>query len=356
MHFLRVNWAVAAAVLLLSQAIAPAQDVELTDDYDQSGYPVVDQSLAQEYAPEAPVEDQVCPACNGAGCELCGGTATPDTCAYPAGGAYPASRPYTDPCPRIGWYGYGGVDSFRGIADGTHQNNNGFTSGLNGAVPVPWLSTYGVGAQFGASYGVYDVNGQSVPAPGSSQPQQQVFITTGFFRRADAQIPISFGFVHDWMINSAYGTFANAPTLGQWRVQLGWAVSAWNEIGLWGSYRDLSSTKLISVNGVPLFQTYQPIGQLNVFWHHKWVQLGGDSWMYVGLPDRSRLNQDPTNTNPAGAGGSLGEFILGTNWLLPLNDCLSVYANAAYMKPSAHSGVTTNGAVAAAQEFWDVSV
>ncbi len=253
-----------------------------------------------------------------------------------------------DPCPRIAWFGFAGVDSWRGVSDGTYQSNNGFSSGVNGGAPLPWLSAYGFGAQFGGSYGIYDLNGQSKPIQ-SPETQQQIFVTTGFFRRPDEHVPFGFGIVQDWMFNNGFGTFANSPTIGQLRMQVGWAFNPLNEIGVWGAVHDIDSTKVNS-NGAN--QTYRSINQLNVFWHHKWLLFGGDSWGYVGVPQQSRL---PESSSPAGTGGSLGEFILGSNWLVPLSDCVSMYANTAYMKPSAHAG-TQNGATAAAQEFWNISV
>jgi hypothetical protein len=345
---------VAAAVLLLGPAIGRAQNVELTGDYDQA-QPAVSQSMAGEYAAEAPageyaagvpVEGGPCPVCNGAGCAAC------DSRLF--------NRPCPDPCPRVGWFGFAGADSWRGVSDGTHQNNNGFSTGLNGGVPLPWLGTYGIGGQLGASYGGYDLNGQSVPAPGSSQVQQQIFITTGLFRRPDAQIPFGFGFVHDWMLNDMFGTFANSPTISQWRMQVGYAFNALNEIGVWGAVRDRGASKTLPGGGGILAlpastQSYQAINQVNLFWHHKWQRFGGDSWMYVGVPDQTRLNQTGSPF-PAGSGGSLGEFILGGNWLVPISDCVSMYANTVYMKPSAHPGIQANGAIASAQEFWNFSV
>jgi hypothetical protein len=346
MRFLRGNWAVAAAVLLLCQAMARAQDVELTNDYDQANQPAVEESLAEEYAPEVPIDAAPCQVCNGAGCPGCD--------------AQLRNRAIADPCPRVGWLGFAGADSFRGVSDGTNQNNNGFVTGLNGAAPLPWLGAYGIGGQLGGSYGAYDLNGRSSNDPNDANPQfsnvqQQIFVTAGVFRRADADHRLSAGFAHDWMFNNLFGTYANSPTVSQWRVQVAYALGACNEIGLWGAIRDRSSTRN-NVGAPGLTQTYQAIDQLNLFWHHKWQRFGGDSWLYVGMPDQRRLNQNPANAAPSGAGGSLGEFILGANWLVPISDCVSVYANTVYMKPSAHPGVASNGAIAATQEFWDISV
>lgn len=365
MRHLPGKWAVAAALLLIGPAVARAQtaegpgtdagpaagypsgyqqpNVELVNDYDQAGQPVAGETVASQYAADIPMEgapgQPCCPNCNGKGCAQCDPRRL--------------KRPCADPCPRIGWYGFMGVDSWRGVTTGTYQSNNGFAGGLNGGVPLPWLGTYGFGAQFGGSYAAYDFNGQSSPPPGSSEVMQQIFLTTGFFRRPDQRVPIGFGIVQDWMIANSYGTYSNSPTVGQVRMQIGYAFNPLNEIGLWGAVHDFDSNKNVAAPGVPaMMQTYRAINQLNLFWHHKWLLFGGDSWMYVGVPQQSRL---PETTFPAGTGGSLGEFILGANWMAPLNDCVSLYANTVYMKPSAHAGTQPNGAEAAAQEFWNIS-
>lgn len=347
MRFLRGHWAIAAAVLLTTPVAGRAQNVELSGDYDQATPPAVSQSVAGAYAAsEAPVDaasGQPCGLCEGTGCAACDPRL--------------ANRACADPCPRIGFYGFGGVDSWRGVSEGQFQNNNGFSSGINGGVPLPWLGTYGFGAQFGGSYGVYDLNGRSTGDPNnrtanSALVQQQIFITTGFFRRATATVPLAFGIVHDWMLNDQFGTFANSPTLSQLRMQAGWAFNACNEIGAWGAVHTRTATRQ-NVFAPGLTQTYQAINQVDFFWHHKWMKFGGDSWFYAGVPQQSRLNQGAAF--PAGAGGTLGEFIVGTNWLVPLSSCVSMYANAVYMKPSSHAGVQPGGAVAAAQEFWNLS-
>ena len=120
-----------------------------------------------------------------------------------------------------------GLDSWRGVINGSTPSNYGFLTGANGAAPLPWLSEYGFGVQAGGSYGVYNVDGKAVTT-GVAVPTaatQQVFLTTGIFRRADSDVPIAVGFVHDWMLSTNLGAFGNSPTLGQWRAQVGYALA-----------------------------------------------------------------------------------------------------------------------------------
>ena len=89
-----------------------------------------------------------------------------------------------DECPCRGMVGFAGFDSFKGISDGFLPSNFGAVTGFNAAMPVPGLSDYGIGWQLGMSYGVYDVDGR-VFAVDRAQSQQQIFVTTGFYHKAD---------------------------------------------------------------------------------------------------------------------------------------------------------------------------
>lgn len=351
--------ALLAVALALGGTPVRAGDVELSSDYEQAEPVETQESVAAKYAADtdqafeaneamdATVLEQPAPACPSCGSSA--GCRCSNWC-----------PPVSDKCPRFGSYFWSGVDSWRGVSDGTFQNNDGVVTGANVAAPLAWLSEYGFGAQAGASYGVYDFDGRASSAP-TNLAQQQVFVTTGLFRRADASLPlgrISGGVVYDWQFNNNFGTFANSPTLGQWRGQIAYAFSAWNEIGFWGAIRDRGAQKITPLG----LQEYSAINQGNLFWHHKYQRWGADSRFYIGIPNQHRLNQDFANFGPAGAGGSLGTFIVGTNWNVPINDRLDMYANAMYMRPSAHAGATTGPlgpgagtAYASAQDFWNIS-
>ena len=137
----------------------------------------------------------------------------------------PLCRPYSESCPRVGLYTYAGFESWRGVSDGLTNNNGAFT-GANMGIPIPKLKDYGFGLQLGATYGVYDWMGRATNGSDeANRSQQQVFITAGVFRRADEDCGWSGGFVHDWMVNDNFGTLSMEPYLGQWRAQVGYAMS-----------------------------------------------------------------------------------------------------------------------------------
>ena len=153
-----------------------------------------------------------------------------------------------DPCPDYGIVGFFGVDSFKGISDGDYQGNFGAVTGLNAALPVPGLRNYGIGWQLGMSYGVYDFDGRDSSFDHQGQCQEQIFVTTGFFHKAEGDQRLSYGVVYDWMINNNWGVFGTAPTLGQWRGQIEYALSGCNAVGVWGCVRDLRSQQNTSTS------------------------------------------------------------------------------------------------------------
>ena len=217
-------------------------------------------------------------------------------------------------------------------------SNFGLVTGLNAGVPIPGLRDYGFGWQVGMSYGVYDFDGR-VRRRGRIRgiAQQQTFVTTGFFRKAQCDQRLSFGIVYDWMYNTEWGIVGNDPTLGQWRGQIEYAVSGCNGVGLWGAKRDLGSVQ----SGRQTFTVEdRALSQVNLFWHHKFCS-GADSWLWFGLPDHGRYDGDK----------SFADWMIGVNVQVPLSDRLALYANASYLHPSAAAG-----ADAAVEQGYDVSM
>lgn len=222
--------------------------------------------------------------------------------------------PASDRTPCYGAYLFESFETWRGIPDGnTRPNgNNGPTQGLNLAAPLPWLSQYGFGAQFGMSYGLFG---------GQADPQQQIFMTTGIFRRADFDRPISFGLVYDQMINDGFGAFRQSPPLGQLRLQFAYAFTARNEIGFWGTLRTNGISR--NVPGVGDVQ-YRGISQGDVFWHHKFGPGQSDVWVWTGLPSFYRLNgENDFETN-----------IFGWRSETPINDRLALFSTFQGLRPT----------------------
>jgi hypothetical protein len=270
------------------------------------------------------------------------------TSAAPCGGDGHWACPYADHDPLFGIYSFSEVATWRGITTGDFPSNNGVVQGLNAAAPLPFLGQYGFGSQLGASYGAYNFSGR--PAAGSpNETEQQIFLTGGFYRRADADRRLSYGVVYDVMWNDNFGAYNAAPTLTQYRAQLAYALGYWNEIGFWGTHRDMGSTNAITVAN-SIFQQpayFRGISQINLYWHHKWGLGGADTTLYFGIPDRFRL-ADPNFTFIT---GNLGSYIFGATMNVPVNNCLALYGNGTYMRPTAPLVEGAFGAIAAS---WNI--
>ncbi len=303
-------WALFGLVLMTSGTVFAQRNIALDDQsvvYDQRG-------VQTSYEWMAPAEGQA--ACCENGCDVgcdqgCRG--------HRFGRMFERScNAGCQDCPNRGLQVFAGFDSFRGVADTNWQDNFGVVSGLNFGTPVIGLSDFGIGWQIGGSYGLYDLTGRGTGARDTST-QQQVFLTTGLFRKADADERLSFGLVYDWMVNDAYGEDAENATFGQWRGQVEFEMNDCTGIGLAGTYRDR--------NDVVLGSVYRSVNQANVFIHRKFQQ-GADGRLWIGVPTEDRLG---FNERP-------GDWILGGSIEVPLSQTLALYANFDYMKPPHNAG------------------
>jgi hypothetical protein len=231
-----------------------------------------------------------------------------------------------------------GYDAFRGIPDGSWENN-GIHTGANYGTRLGRLSDWtGIGLQIGGTAGAYDWAGTDYRMRNTNRAQVQAFITYGLFRRATEGSPWSAGIVQDWMLNNTWSVFGENTTFSQMRGQIAYAISSSNEFGLWGAYRLIEDSNQEPGFGVV---RWQPHNQLNFFWHHKWSRLGADTWVSIGLPEDDRLGQR----------GSLGDYIANALAICPLSDRVSVYSSVMYMHQSG-----TESPLASLDEAWNFTV
>jgi len=314
--FVRHAVALLAVTVVCQGSLALAEDYYWVTGGGQAATSANDEKVAK------PAQSD-CAACDPASCcpeESCG-----------CGSCCPGLGLGCDAYPPRGIVGFAGFDSFKGVSDGTFQSNFGAVAGVNSALG---LGNRGIGWQLGVSYGVYDFDGRSTLNQATSQ--QQIFVTTGFFRKARGDQRLSFGIVYDWMCNDQWGIYATSPTLGQWRGQVEWATSGSNAFGMYGCVRDLASAQAFQGAVV---QT-RGISQVNLFWHHKF-EMGAHSHVWVGGVQTDRLNGQ----------GSLGDAVIGASFEVPVSDRLALYGNAQYMHPSAVAGT-----VAAVEEGYNVGM
>jgi hypothetical protein len=230
-------------------------------------------------------------------------------------------------CKRFGIIGFAGFDSFKGISERMYPSNFGAVSGLNTGVLFPGLEDYGFGWQTGVSYGVYDFDGGN--RGDISSTQQQIFVTTGFYRKAKSDQRVSFGLVYDWVVNDHWGEFGVNSTLSQWRGQIEYALNGCNAIGVWGCVRDRFFSYEHTSGSMPIIFSLidRPISQINMFWHHKF-DAGADSNVWIGIPERVQLDWYDFPL----------DWTIGANVQVPLSKRLALYANASYSHPSERAG------------------
>ncbi len=246
--------------------------------------------------------------------------------------------PICDDCPSRGMVGFVGYDAWRGISDGSWENN-GIHAGLNYGTRLGELSDLtGVGFQMGGSVGVFNWSGTDYRLTDNNTAQTQGFLTYGFFRKANENSRWNAALVQDWMFNDNFGVYAQNPTLSQLRVQLGYALNASNELGMWGAWRVMEDTRLVGGEGLT---TWRSINQLNAYWHRKWTAGGADTMLWFGVPERDRL----------GGSGSLGDYLAGALANVPLNDRVGLYSLVTYMHPSARPGPA-----ASREDAWNFTI
>jgi hypothetical protein len=243
-----------------------------------------------------------------------------------------------DNCPNWGVVAFVNYDSWKGISDGGWQNN-GLSSGLNFGTRLGRFSDWtGIGFQIGGSAAAYNWSGTDFRLQNNNEAQPQGFVTYGLFRKANENSNWSAALVQDWMLNSNFSVFAQNPTLSQWRGQLGYATSAWNEFGIWGTWRGHGDSRNVDGFGTV---SWRAVNQISGFAHHKWGLGGADTWLWVGLPENNRL----------AGGGSLGDYLIGLAANVPLNDLVSLYTLLTYMHPS-----TSPGPSGFDEEAWNFTV
>lgn len=219
-----------------------------------------------------------------------------------------------------------GFDDWRGRPDSDFQDNFGFRVGANLGMGLyePW----GIGAQLGASYGGYNWDGRD-SGDEVSPWQSQVFVTGGFFKRADKGWGFNAAVVYDFMVNDNFSFASAEPNLSQIRALLSVPLNSQNEIGTWCAIRSGGATQNLQPVFAPTVSvTFQPVSQYNFFWKH-WFDGGSEAMVYLGFPDDSRHGL---------ASGSLGTWIVGASLNVPINDHWAAYGDFAYMRPSASAG------------------
>ncbi len=311
---------------LMEQLPTPPSFLSEDVPLDELAYPPSRTFVPASNEPQVP--NVYCQSCPGNSCQNCAVNNSPENACLCADSDSKAwTLQYTL-----------GYEAFRGVSDGSWENN-GIVTGLNFGTSLGSFSDVtGIGLQIGGIFGDYDWSGTSNRLRDNNQSETQGFFTAGFFRKARENSPVSAAVVYDLMLNNNFSTYSQSPTLSQWRGQVGYEWDSCNEYGLWGTLRDRSANW--DVGGTEP-TTWRSINEASLFWHHKWSRYSADTTLWMGLPEQDRL----------AGGGSLGDYLVGAQAQVPLNGNFSLVSRVTYMHPSA-----SPGPAAATEEAWSFYV
>jgi hypothetical protein len=210
-----------------------------------------------------------------------------------------------------------------------YMNSAGLVGGFNTGFGL-W-SLENVRGQVGASYGVYDFKGRDTVSPSSAE--QQTFVTLGLYKRSDVCCGdrVSWGLVYDQFWAHQWGLFAGELYVGQVRGIVGYAVSEWNEFGVWGAFRTTGDNSVPGIS--PPLAPLRAMNQYNVYWRHNY-DFGGQTMLYVG-------GHDPAD---------LGSWVFGLLGQAPLSDYVALYGNFTYALPGSATGL-----IGSNEEEWNVA-
>jgi hypothetical protein len=214
------------------------------------------------------------------------------------------------------------------VDDSDGGNNFGFRMGLNSSIG----SWNGIRGQLGGSVGGYNFYGRDDEH--TEATEVQTFLTAGAFKRADVCCGerISWGAVWDYMSDNRFGEDADPVDLNQIRYLVGYALNECHEIGLWGAFGLDDDTG--DFNGI---ETAEPMDQYNLYWRRQW-EFGGETMLYTGIANDT---------------WDQGEWIIGFNGRVPLNDRTSLFGGVHFIKPSTTPGDVPDEAYA--EETWNVT-
>jgi hypothetical protein len=234
---------------------------------------------------------------------------------------------------RTGWFdnfsAFTGLEGVKSPEDLGINANFGLRAAANWGIPL--LEQYGIGAQLGSALNYSRTAVRVLRSVTDTRDNTQGFFTAGLFQRTD--FGLSWGVVYDFLLQNYYQEFE----FGQWRGQIGYAVTNNDEFGLWGAIRDFSESGQV---GDQAFQL-RPILQGNVYWRHIWEhEIVTRIWVGVAEEHGRFVLVAPGNTSvhhPV-------EF--GADVFVPLSDRLALFGEANFITPNDTGTVTATFGIA----------
>lgn len=207
--------------------------------------------------------------------------------------------------------------------------NFGFRVAFNWGIPID--EDLGIGLQLGTALNYSRTATRIFRQLDGPTDRLQSFTTLGLFRRSESGW--DYGFVYDFRFDDSFDHI----DASQWRVHLSKHVDDFNEIGVFGSWRDRIDRTTVA--GQPLF--IRPINQVALFWRHLWENdIVTRAW--VGMAEEhgrfSLLKPGERSIDHP--------FTFGADFHVPLSNSLALFGEAHFITPNDTGTVTATLGIA----------
>ena len=219
---------------------------------------------------------------------------------------------------------FGGVHGFKGATDLGRNGNFGFNYGMNWGSPLgdPW----GLGYQLGVGVVHSNFTGDQVIDLFSGDHRDQVFFTSGVFRRAMCG-GLQWGVVYDLMRDS----YRDNATTGQIRTEISFARPGCRDFGFYGVFgANNDRMTLPLVNQVITEVEVAPLDVYALF-YRRYFTGGGIGRVWAGFTNE-------------------GDGVFGADATIPLGTSWALENSFTYLAPQ------DEGAIRQERESWGVFI
>jgi hypothetical protein len=227
------------------------------------------------------------------------------------------------------------VSVFAGLDGSKQPQDLGINANMGARFAVNWgfpvADAVGLGAQVGAAVNLSDAAVHVLDQISGTSRRTQTYLTLGMFQRPTARVNWALGY--DALIQQYY----TDSTLGQVRGQVGYDVTASNEVGVWftkGVQGDVTqfATTPIALDAISQVNAYTRVTWASQARTTVWVGMANGHHNVVWVfPDNSRKDK---------------VLVYGAELAMPLNDRFAVTGAANFLTPTstgtvdAYLGVT----------------